>query len=46
MLVIDNSTYKEFAPRVKKAAASFTKKPIQNHIAKKWIKKELELRKS
>ncbi len=44
MLVIDNSTYKEFAPRVKKAASSFTKKPIQNHIAKKWIKQELQFR--
>ena len=44
MLVIDNSTYKEFAPRVKKAAASFTKKPIQNHLAKKWIKQELQFR--
>lgn len=45
MLVVDNSEYKEFPKIVKSGARSFITKPIQNHIAKKWIKKELELRK-
>ena len=27
-------------------AREFVKRPIQNHIAKKWIKQELEMRKS
>tara|TARA_Y100000401_G_C8295809_1_gene211251 strand:- start:5 stop:706 length:702 start_codon:yes stop_codon:yes gene_type:complete len=46
MLVVDNSEYKEFPRIVKNGAREFVKRPIQNHIAKKWIKKELELRKS
>ena len=46
MLVVDNSEYKDFGKVVKKAANSFVKRPIKNHIAKNWIKKELELRKS
>jgi len=46
MLVVDNSEYKEFPKVVKSAANKFVKKPIKNHIAKNWIKKELELRKS
>ena len=46
MLVVDNSEMKEFGKVVKKAANSFVKKPIKNHIAKQWIKKELELRKT
>ena len=46
MLVVDNSEYKEFAKIVKSKAREFVTRPIQNHIAKKWIKKELELRKS
>lgn len=46
MLVVDNSKREDFAKNVKKAASEFIKRPIQNHIAKKWIQKELELRKS
>jgi len=46
MLVVDNSEKKEFPDVVKKGANKFIKKPLQNHIAKQWIKKELELRKS
>jgi len=45
MLVVDNSEKKEFPDVVKKGANKFIKKPLQNHIAKQWIKKELELRK-
>lgn len=45
MLVVDNSEYKEFDKIIKSGAREFIKRPIQNHIAKKWIKKELELRK-
>ena len=46
MLVVDNSEYKQFGNIVKKKAREFVKRPIQNHIAKKWIKQELEMRKS
>jgi len=46
ILIVDNSTYKEFSSVVKKSASSFVNKPIKNHIAKKWIKKELELKKN
>jgi len=46
MLVVDNSEYKDFPKVVKNAANKFVKRPIKNHIAKNWIKKELELRKS
>mgnify|MGYP003386258835 FL=1 len=46
MLVVDNSEKKDFPDSVIKAANKFVNKPIQNHIAKAWIKKELELRKS
>jgi len=46
ILVVDNSEYKAFPNIVKKAANEFINRPIQNHIAKNWIKKELELRKS
>lgn len=46
MLVVDNSEYKKFPDVVKKGANRFVKKPVKNHIAKNWIKKELELRKS
>lgn len=46
MLVVDNSKREEFAKNVKKAANEFVKRPIKNHIAKKWIKAELEIRKS
>lgn len=45
MLVVDNSEYKDFADTIKSNAREFVTRPIQNHIAKKWIKKELELRK-
>lgn len=45
MLVVDNSKQEKFADEVVKAANSFVKKPIQNHIAKAWVKKELEVRK-
>lgn len=45
LLVVDNSEYKDFAPAVKTAASTFVRKPIKNHIAKAWIKKELEIRK-
>jgi hypothetical protein len=44
-LIVDNSTYKEFPSVVKKAADNFVRRPIQNPIAKKWIKKELQLKK-
>ena len=46
ILVVDNSEYKEFADIVKAKAREFVKRPIQNYIAKNWIKKELEIRKS
>jgi predicted kinase len=46
MLVVDNSEHKEFANMVKSKAREFVRRPIQNHIAKQWIKKELEMRKS
>ena len=45
MLIVDNSEYKEFEDKVKSKAMQFVNRPIQNHIAKKWIKRELELRK-
>ena len=45
LLVVDNSEYKKFPDKVVKAANHFVRKPIKNHIAKAWIKKELELRK-
>ena len=45
MLVVDNSEYKDFPKIIKNGAREFIKRPIQNHVAKKWIKKELELRK-
>tara|TARA_R110002020_G_scaffold82359_8_gene203891 strand:- start:9099 stop:9803 length:705 start_codon:yes stop_codon:yes gene_type:complete len=46
MLVVDNSEYKDFADVVKSKAREFVSRPVQNHIAKQWIKKEIELRKS
>ena len=46
ILIVDNSSYKEFSSVVKKSASRFVNKPIKNHIAKKWIKKELELKKN
>jgi len=46
ILIVDNSEYKEFANVVKSKAREFVKRPVQNYIAKQWIKKELELRKS
>jgi predicted kinase len=46
ILVVDNSEYKEFANVVKGHAREFVRRPIQNHIAKQWIKRELEIRKS
>ena len=46
ILIVDNSEYKEFANIVKSKAREFVKRPVQNYIAKQWIKKELELRKS
>lgn len=45
MLVVDNSEYKDFPKIIKSGAREFVNRPVQNHIAKKWIKKELELRK-
>jgi predicted kinase len=45
MLIVDNSEQKEFADKVKSKAMQFINRPIQNHIAKKWIKRELEVRK-
>ena len=45
MLIVDNSEFKEFPKVVKKGANEFMRRPIQNPIAKAWIKKELELRK-
>jgi predicted kinase len=46
MLVVDNSEKKKFPDVVKKGANKFVKRPVKNHVAKDWIKKELELRKS
>lgn len=46
MLVVDNSEYKDFERHVVKAANRFVNKPIKNSIAKNWIAKELELKKS
>jgi len=46
ILIVDNSTYKEFPKVVKKSAANFVRRPIKNATAKKWIAKELQLRKS
>jgi predicted kinase len=46
MLVVDNSEKKDFADIIKSRAREFVSRPIQNHIAKQWIKKEIELRKS
>jgi predicted kinase len=46
MLVVDNSKKEDFSKNVKSAANEFVKRPLKNHIAKKWIEKELELRKS
>jgi len=46
VLVVDNSEKKDFADIIKSKAREFVTRPVQNHIAKKWIKKELELRKS
>ncbi len=46
MLVVDNSERREFPSVVKKSASAFVNRPIQNHVAKAWIKKELSLRKS
>ena len=45
LLVVDNSTYEKFPDEVVSAANAFVRKPIKNHIAKSWIKKELEIRK-
>ena len=45
MLIVDNSKYQAFAKEVTKAANKFVSKPVQNPVAKAWIKKELELRK-
>ncbi len=45
LLVVDNSDQKAFPDEVKSAANHFIRKPIKNHIAKAWIKKELEMRK-
>ncbi len=46
MLIVDNSSYQEFPSVVKRHASKFVNKPIKNPIAKNWIKKELELKKS
>jgi tRNA uridine 5-carbamoylmethylation protein Kti12 len=46
MLVVDNSEKKDFADVVKANAREFITRPIQNHLAKKWIKKEIQMRKS
>jgi predicted kinase len=46
MLIVDNSKYQAFAKEVMKAASKFVRTPIQNPIAKDWIKMELKLRKS
>ena len=45
MLIVDNSEYKEFASAVKSKAMEFVNRPIQNHLAKQWIKREIEIRK-
>ena len=45
LLVVDNSEQKKFPDEVVKAANHFVRKPVKNHIAKAWIKKELEVRK-
>ena len=46
MLIVDNSEYKDFEDHVVKAANKFITKPIRNKVAKKWIAKEMELKKS
>ena len=46
MLIVDNSEYKDFEGHVVKAANKFITKPIRNKVAKKWIAKEMELKKS
>ena len=45
ILIVDNSSYKAFPSVVTKAASRFVARPIKNSIAKRWIKKELELKK-
>jgi predicted kinase len=45
MLIVDNSEYKEFEDKVKSKAMQFVNRPIQNHLAKQWIKREIEIRK-
>ena len=35
--VVDNSVYKPVAPAVDRAAREFIRRPIYNHIGKKWI---------
>ncbi len=45
ILVVDNSEQKKFPSEVIKASNHFVRKPLKNHVAKAWIKKELELRK-
>ena len=45
ILVVDNSEKKDFADIVKSKAREFVKRPIQNYLAKSWIKNELEIRK-
>ena len=45
ILIVDNSSSKAFPSVVTKAASKFVNKPIKNSIAKRWIKKELELKK-
>jgi len=39
VLVVDNSEKKDFADIIKSKAREFVTRPVQNHIAKKWIKK-------
>ena len=46
MLIVDNSKHEDFPKQVKRAANEFVRRPIQNPVAKAWIKKELELKKS
>ena len=50
-VIVDNSKFlkpeeaqKKFGRLVKKYIDKFVKKPIQNHIGKKWIKHNLLLR--
>lgn len=43
--VVDNSVYKPVAPAVMRAANEFMRRPIYNHVGKKWIQTARALKK-